>query len=187
MQPFARGFAHATGPACGPLLPPVTIACVMKSTVLVFALALGLGACQKSTVDPQVPVPDFAVDFDKDFALHHRQQAFLSSTSSPELTIQLEDLTTTYCPEGLQCIVGPSAWPLLAITDGQGQTQQLRLPDGPQHSAIGAWLDTTSIRANGRRYLLTYTVWDIDQQPDKGKIPAKQDWALWFNVTKMPR
>ncbi|PJJ60908.1 hypothetical protein [Hymenobacter chitinivorans] len=159
----------------------------MKSTVLVLALALGLGACQKSTVDPQLPAPDFAVDFDKDFALHYRQQAFLPGTGSRELTIQLEDLNTTYCPEGLQCAVGPSAWPVLAITDAQGQSQQLRLPDGPQRSALGAWLDTTSIRANGRRYLLTYTVWDIDKQPEKGKMPALQDWALWFNVTKTPR
>ncbi|UOQ52201.1 hypothetical protein [Hymenobacter cellulosivorans] len=157
----------------------------MKSTILILALALGLGACRKSTVVPQVPAPDFAVDFDKDFALHYRQQAFLPSTSSRELTIQLEDLTTTYCPEGLQCIVGPSAWPLLAITDGQGQTQQLRLPDAPPRYPGGAWLDTTSIRANGCRYLLTYTVWEVDKQPDKGKMPAKEDWALWFNVTKV--
>ncbi|UOQ71400.1 hypothetical protein [Hymenobacter cellulosilyticus] len=140
-------------------------------------------------VDPKTEAErsaaDFAIGFEQDFALHHQQQAFLPATTSPELTVRLDEAYTTYCPEGLQCIVGPSAWPKLAITDAQGQTQEVRLPKNRPSSNRVTWLDTTNIKANGRRYLLTYTRWEIEQTPEKGKMPAKQAWALWFRVAKV--
>jgi hypothetical protein len=159
----------------------------MKSTLLLLAGALSLGACQKSTVDPGITASDYRVDFDKDFALHYQQQATLPATGAAELAVRLDELAYSFCPEGLTCIAGPSAWPTLAITDAQGQTQSLKLPyDRPRPNHV-AWLDTSSIRANGRRYLLTYTVWEVDRTLAKGEMPAKQDFALWFHVTKATR
>ncbi|TGE28195.1 hypothetical protein [Hymenobacter metallicola] len=159
----------------------------MKSTLLFLTLTLVGSACQKTAIDPEAAPQDFAVDFNKDFGLHHRQQATLPATSGAELTLRLEELHTSFCPEGMMCIVGPSAWPVLTISDANGQQQQLTLPKNQARTWSGTWLDTASIRANGRRYLLTYTQWDLERVPAKGKGPAKADWVLWFHVDKANR
>ncbi|MCB2408765.1 hypothetical protein [Hymenobacter lucidus] len=154
----------------------------MKSTLLFLIAALSLGACQKSTVDPAIAPQDFGIDFSRDFALHYQQQASLPTATSPELTVRLDEVKYSYCPEAVTCVVGSMAWPVLTITDAQGHKQQLSLPHHGPRPYSAAWLDTTSVRANGRRYLLTYTLWEIERTLDKQEMPVKQDFALWFTV-----
>jgi hypothetical protein len=44
--------------------------------------------------------------------------------------------------------------------------------------------DTLSVRANGRRYLLTYVQWQLDEQVKEYDNPTKQQFGLTFRVTK---
>ncbi|MCC2546553.1 hypothetical protein LJY25_08870 [Hymenobacter sp. BT175] len=156
----------------------------MKVSTLALVALLGLGACQKSAVAPNVEHGDSTAVFDQEFALYYRQQAMLPAAAGPELTVQVEELYTSYCPEEARCIVSTAAWPTLRITDQQGQSQQVKLPANRPAVFTPAFLDTTSVQANGRRYLLTYTRWNLDRTPPRGGYPAKHDYTVSLRVSK---
>lgn len=158
----------------------------MKKVVLPLLAVLSLAGCQKATVEPEQAPADTQAVFEADFSLQYQQQAFLPGPNQPELTLRLEDLKYTFCPEGMMCFVGPSAWPELNVTDAQGRMQRVILPPfNAQRVPNAAWLDTTSVRANNRRYVLTYQRWEIGKPLGRGEYPGKSHFALWFRVNRI--
>ncbi|TGE06273.1 hypothetical protein [Hymenobacter fodinae] len=153
----------------------------MKLPVFLLLTGLGLGACHKSDVKPDEQPSEIAAAFDKDFTLHYQQQASLPTQQQPELTVKLDEVAFTYCPPNAKCLVGTMAWPTLRITDAQGQTQVLPQVTPPKNLLPN---DTLSVRANGRRYLLTYVQWQLDKQVKEYDNPTKQQFGLTFRVTK---
>ena len=152
----------------------------MKKYLLLAVVGLHLGACKKDDATNQNTAP-VAAAFDQSFSLHDQQQALLPAFSNPELTIALKDLQYTYCPPNLNCLVGTFVSPTLSITDALGVNQQLTLPLVRPRVYNPAWIDTASVRANGRRYVVYYTKWEIG--PFKNS-PAKKDISVQLRVTR---
>ncbi|KAA9327612.1 hypothetical protein F0P96_16670 [Hymenobacter busanensis] len=156
----------------------------MKALLLVLPAALGLAACHKSSVEPETTFPAITAAFDQEFALHHRQQAQLPTAATPEVTVQMTELGYSYCPKDVYCVAPSMAWPTLAITDAQGRIQQLQLPRNAARPNYPSWLDTASVQANGRRYLLTYSRWEVERQLASQEMPLKKDFVLWFRLSR---
>jgi hypothetical protein len=153
----------------------------MKLPVLLLLTGLSLGACHKSDVKPDEQSAEIAASFDKDFTLHYQQQASLPTQQQPELTVKLDEVSFTYCPPRAMCFMPTMAWPTLRITDAQGQAQ---VQPQATPSKVLVPNDTLSVRANGRRYLLTYVQWQLDEQVKEYDNPTKQQFGLTFRVTK---
>ncbi|GAA4383169.1 hypothetical protein [Hymenobacter koreensis] len=159
----------------------------MKSLLLFMAIGMGLVSCQKTTADPNATPKAIEAPFDQDFTLHYRQQAFLTSAQQPELTLRVAELDCSFCPEGVTCFAPSMAWPSLDVTDAQGQTRRVKLPANRVREYTPAWLDTTSVVANGRRYLLTYAGWSVTRKLAVREMPHRADFALRFRVAKTNR
>lgn len=153
----------------------------MKQYLLAAALLPALTACHKSDKDDTTPAV-ITTGFSQDFALRHRQSATLPTAQTPELTLLVEDLRFSICPKNVNCIAPDFAAPTLAITAADGSTQQLKLPRDLPRVSNPNWLDSASVRANGRRYVVYYKSWALDagRQDD----PRKQDFILNFRVEK---
>ena len=121
--------------------------------------------------------------FDQDFKLYYLQQAVLRTAGRTELAVAVADLSYSFCPSNAYCLVADFVAPKLSVADAQGRTQVVSLPvlSAPRNAA---WLDTTSIRANGRRYLLYYKSWSVRAGVAR---PAKTDISAIFRVTKPAR
>lgn len=152
----------------------------MKKCFLLCLLGLNLGACREAAPAPDGPA---AANFGQEFTLYPQQQAQAPATNAPELTVTLTDLDFTYCPPNVNCLVGTSVSPKLSITDARGQTQQLALPLARPRTPNPAWIDSTTIRANGQRYLIYYHKWTIPSPP-AGQSPQKKDISVTLRITK---
>ncbi|QNH63686.1 hypothetical protein [Hymenobacter sediminicola] len=157
----------------------------MKNYLLLMSVGLGLLACQKSDQDAVASPKAISTAFGQDFTLAYQQSAHLPSTQQPELTINVADIKYTYCPPvscsnnpSLTCLVGTYVYPVLSIMDAAGRTQQVQLPANQPAATTPAWLDTTSVRANGRRYLLHYVNWQLNTCN-----PQREDIAVTLRVT----
>ncbi|AII53420.1 hypothetical protein [Hymenobacter sp. APR13] len=154
----------------------------MKQYLLLAALTVSLGACQETDSNEDATPVAIEAQFSQDFTLSYRQQAILPTVIQPELTIELVDLQYSICPKNARCFGANFAFPILAVTDAQGQTQQLKMP--VNHTTglrYGSFVDTTSVRANGRRYLLQYTEWSVKSDCDQ---PEKKDLSVALRITK---
>ncbi|GAB3294997.1 hypothetical protein ACFQT0_22420 [Hymenobacter humi] len=130
----------------------------MKKYVFLAACGLLLAACYKAdTTDGPAPV---AAGFDQAFTLQYRQEAELPLRQSPELTIGLADLSYSFCPPNAMCFAPDFVAPTLRITDAQGLTREVKMPAFGHEPRNQGWIDSTSIRANSRRYVLYYTSWN---------------------------
>ncbi|MFD2720728.1 hypothetical protein ACFST9_18550 [Hymenobacter monticola] len=147
----------------------------MSKHFLFAALSLSLFACKKNDAESPAAV---AAGFSQDFALLYRQQASLPQPAQPELTITVTDLQFSICPRNANCFMADYARPTLRITDAQGGTQQLTMPV-ILGSRSADWIDTTSVRANGRRYVLTYLKWQV---PGDYHAATKENIKLTFRV-----
>ena len=156
----------------------------MKKHFLLAALGLSLAACQKDEMD--IVPATVESRFDRDFTLAYRQQVKLPSASQPELTITVTDIQSTFCPENFACLVGTTATPVLHVKDTQGQTQQVLPARGklPYNVNAGGWIDTISVRANGRRYLLYYVKWRLDANRSQQDRANKDDFTVTLRVKK---
>ncbi|MBC6609843.1 hypothetical protein H8B15_02850 [Hymenobacter sp. BT507] len=152
----------------------------MKKHLLLFGAALSLTACY--TTDEGEAIPSSIVaDFDQEFTLNYQQQARLDAASQPELIVEVTDMQYKICPKNVICFSPDVVAPTLRITDAQGNTQQMKVPVDSRPLYTPKWIDTTSVRANGRRYMLYYTQWEVDQMRDK---PGKKDIAITLRITK---
>lgn len=154
----------------------------MQQSLLFAALVVVLGACQKSENDEDVTPATIESEFSQDFTLGYRQRALLPAATQPELTVELTDLQYSICPKNARCFGANFVFPILAITDAQGQTQQVKMP--ANHTTglrYGPFVDTTSIRANGRRYLLQYTEWRVKADCEQ---PEKKDLSVALRISK---
>lgn len=162
----------------------------MKNYMLFLALGWSLTACEKADSEVKSKaVGTFA--FGQDFKLDYQQAAQAPAGSSAEgqaseLQITVDDIDFTYCPTvecsgnpTLRCAVGTTVLPTLLVLDAAGNRQQLRLPTNQLRVGNSNWLDTTSVRANGRRYLLHYVKWQLN-----ACNPRKQDFSIFLRVTK---
>ncbi|MBT9394466.1 hypothetical protein KLP40_14940 [Hymenobacter sp. NST-14] len=153
----------------------------MKHYLLAAALLPALAACHKSDNDDAAPAP-VAAEFNQDFALRYRQSATLPTAQTPELTLLVEDLQFSICPKNVNCFLPDFANPTLAIAAADGSTQQLQLARNIASPSSPNWIDTASIRANGRRYVVYYKSWALDA--GRQDSPRKQDFTLNFRVEK---
>lgn len=152
----------------------------MKKYLLLAVISLSLGACQKA--DEEVIPNAITSAFDQDFTLNYRQQALLPSSSQPELTIRLADLQYNFCPKDVICCFMPnSVAPIFNVTDEQGQTQEVKLPIYSLNRNYPNWIDTISVRANGRRYILYHTKYNVKEGNDQ---PEKKDISVDLRITK---
>ena len=152
----------------------------MIKHLLLLSTALGLAACGTTDKYEAVPTPIVA-DFDQEFTLNYRQQALLSAAIQPELTVEVTDIQYKLCPKDILCFTPNFVTPTLRVTDAQGNTQQLKMSVNLERAYMPNWLDTTSVRANGRRYAFHYIKWEVDQMRDQ---PGKKDITVTFRVVK---
>jgi hypothetical protein len=147
----------------------------MKSTLLLALCGLSLTACKK---DDSAPT---AVAFDQDYAYHIAGSVRLPTVENPELTVTVADLSYSICPSNSICFLPDRVSPILRIADAAGQVQQLTLPV-PGHQRTSAdWIDTTTVRANGRRYLFYFSTWSSGGKRDNVQ---KKDITVTLRVTK---
>ena len=151
----------------------------MKKHFLLLFIGLHLLACSKDSTEP-VPAAIITA-FGQEFDLRYRQQALLTALQSPELTVKLTDLSYAICPKNSLCFLPDSATPTLAITDAQGQTQQLILGGSHPRPNTFDYLDSASVRANGRRYMVYFTKWRID---GAASAPQQKDFLITLRVAK---
>ncbi|TGD79584.1 hypothetical protein [Hymenobacter wooponensis] len=154
----------------------------MKKYLLLVATSMSLLACDKNSGDTNVVPAAVSSTFDQEFTLNYRQQALLPSATRPELVVEATDLTYSFCPKNARCFVPDFVWPTLTITDAQGQTQQVKLPVNQERTYAADLLDSTSVRANGRRYVLYYLNWQVQQGNDD---PQRKDIAMRYRIGKV--
>ncbi|MCC3152062.1 hypothetical protein [Hymenobacter sp. BT770] len=130
----------------------------MQKHFLFALIGLGLFSCKKDNAGNPTAV---AAGFNQEFSLYLQQQASLPQLTQPELTIAVTDLRYAICPRNANCLIADYAVPTLRISDAQGGTQQLTIPENFSGRKNSDWIDTASVRANGRRYLLTYVAWRV--------------------------
>ncbi|MDO7854174.1 hypothetical protein [Hymenobacter convexus] len=150
----------------------------MNKYLLLVILGLGLSSCKKDDAENPAVV---TAGFNQDFSLYSQQQASLPLPTQPELAIAVTDLRFSICPRNANCLVADYAVPTLRITDAQGSMQQLNIPTNFYGRRTSDWIDTTSVRANGRRYLLTYVNWQV--QGDY-YAATKENIKLTFRVSR---
>ena len=153
----------------------------MKHYLLAAALLPVLAACHNSDKDDATPT-SIAAGFSQDFTLRHHQQATLPTAQTQELTLLVEDLQFSICPKNVNCLAPDFAAPTLAITAADGSSQQLKLPQDLPRISNPNWIDSASVRANGRRYVVYYKSWALDA--GRQDSPRKQDFTLNFRVEK---
>ena len=148
----------------------------MKSTLLLLALCgLGLTACKKDSSAPA------AVLFDQDYSYHFASEVRLPAVENPELTVTVADLSYSICPSNANCFLPDRISPTLRVADAAGQVQQLTLPV-PGHQRTSAdWIDTTAVRANGRRYLFYFSTWSTGGKRDNVQ---KKDITVTLRIMK---
>jgi hypothetical protein len=154
----------------------------MKKYLLLLAFSVSLLACDKNSRNNDVVPAAISSAFDQEFMLNYRQQALLPSATRPELIVEATDLTYSFCPKGSYCFVADFVWPTLTITDAQGQSQEIKLPVNKERTYAGLNIDTTSVRANGRRYLLHYLDWQV---PTNIENPQKKDITARYRISKV--
>lgn len=153
----------------------------MKKYLLVATLGLGLTACSKAEEENKVKPTAITTSFDQDFNLNYRQQATISSSNQPELTVMAEDLDYQFCPKNAYCSTADFVSPTVSVTDIAGQTQQVKMSTYGRHSNYPNWTDTISVRANGKRYVLYYITYEVEAVRDN---PRKKDISVKLRVTK---
>lgn len=154
----------------------------LKLPVVVLAATLSLLSCRKDNPAPEaVPAPIVA-GFGQEFKLHYQQRVELPGAACPELTVQMTDLSWTYCPQDVQCIIASFAWPTLQFTDAQGQVTQLKLPQNSSQAHALGLLDTASVVSGGRRYAVTYARWELGRALRSQEMPRRSDFGLWLRV-----
>ncbi len=149
----------------------------MKHYLLAALLLAGLGGCSSEETGPQTVTAAFS----QDFSLRYRQSANLPTTVSPELTVAVSELAYSICPKNVNCVAPDYADPTLTITAANGQQQQLKLPVEGIRPYSPAWIDTASVRANGRRYVVYYRSWAADRSKD---TPGRADITINLRVEK---
>ncbi|HEX8425318.1 hypothetical protein [Hymenobacter sp.] len=152
----------------------------MKKYLLATAIGLSLAACSKADDEDVTPIAITSA-FDQNFSLNYRQQASLPSSSQPELTVAVEELDYTFCPKNAYCILADFANPTLGVTDRGGQTQQVKFLMPGRTTNYPDWMDTTSVRANGKRYVFYYIMYNVKAGCDN---PGKEDISVKLRITE---
>lgn len=140
---------------------------------------MSLAACASSEKENDVVPKPITSSFNQDFSLNYQQQASLPLTGQTELTVTTTDLRYAICPKDSRCFTADFVWPTLSIVDAQGQTQEIQMPSNQQQVFSTSFLDTTSVRANGRRYVLQYTRYQVEIGDD---TPQKKDISVVLRV-----
>ncbi|WP_375417794.1 hypothetical protein [uncultured Hymenobacter sp.] len=158
----------------------------MKKYLPLSVLGVSLAACQKDNDKDVVPTSVTSA-FDQKFTLRYQQQAMLPASAQPELTLELGDFNYTFCPENANCFMADFVSPTLNVTDERGQVQQLKL--GLQaarfsYSNYPLWIDTASVRANGKRYLVYYQQYSVDTNLKRREHAEKKHLAVELRVVK---
>ncbi|WP_022824571.1 hypothetical protein [Hymenobacter norwichensis] len=153
----------------------------MKSHLLITAALMSLGACTNGEKENDAVPATITTGFNQEFRLNYRQQANISSGLQTELTVKATDFRYAFCPRNANCFTADFVWPTLSIQDAQGQAQEMKLTSNPRVVSGATLLDTTSIRANGQRYVLQYIIWDVAPNTDS---PQKKDISVALRIIK---
>lgn len=167
----------------------------MKKYLFLSVLGLSLASCEKvDQVNNIAPVPT-AVSVNQDvlqtiyptfgwnFVLGYQQQAVLRSSGRTELTVTAADYAYTFCPDGAYCLVADYVNPTFNVRDAQGRLQVVSMTT-PRPAKSSYWIDTTSVRANGQRYLLRYNSFSVKTGTT---TRTKADISVSLRVSKVVR
>ncbi|GAA4008121.1 hypothetical protein GCM10022408_20300 [Hymenobacter fastidiosus] len=155
---------------------------MLKKCLLLTVSGLSLLACQKTDEENDVAPAAVVAAFNAEFSLHYQQAARLPAATQPELTVEVTDLDYFFCPKDvLCCFVTSFVAPTLSVTDAQGRVQQVKLTANASREYTPAWIDTTSVKANGQRYVLYYTKWNTGSRREQA---GKKDVSVTLRVTK---
>ncbi|MBX0289131.1 hypothetical protein K3G63_01705 [Hymenobacter sp. HSC-4F20] len=152
----------------------------MKKYSLPLVLSLTLAACQNRDATDAQPAA-VAAGFNQEFSLQYRQQAALPATDQVELFVTVADLDYSFCPPNARCFIADFVALTLSVRDKQGQTQQVAMPLHTTGARNPAWIDTTSVRANGQRYVIYYHRWSVVENVPH---PQKKDITVVLRITK---
>lgn len=167
----------------------------MKKYLLASVLGLSLTSCEKVDQGTNFGPAPTAAPLDQalqqtvfpafgwNFNLAFQQQAVFRSAGRTELTVTAADFAYSFCPSGAYCLIADYVNPTFNVKDAQGRLQVVSMT-APSPAKSANWIDTTSVRANGRRYLLQFNSWSVKA----GTTPrTKADISVSVRVSKAVR
>ncbi len=118
----------------------------MKFLLVLTAFLGCLTGCQKDeSVAPRIGAP-----FNQQVALHQQQSGAFPSQRAPELTVTVDKISDSRCPEDVTCIWAGEVETTLTVRGENGTAQALTL----KLSGLSPRQDSATVQADGRRYLV---------------------------------
>lgn len=117
----------------------------VKSAIILAATMGLLTGCEKDDATPVV-----AAAFAERVALRQQQSGAFPSQRAPELTITVDKISDSRCPEDVVCVWGGEAETTLTVRSENGTSQVLTL----WLAGTGSRPNSATVPANGRRYLV---------------------------------
>lgn len=154
----------------------------MKSLLFVAFLLLSQHSGSQT---PKVGPAPVVAGFNTDFTLSYPREARLPSRTKPELVVAVANVQCNFCPPNAQCLLADFASPVLRITDAKGRAQTVALAfPRPRAYRRPGLLDSTDILANGRRYVLYYSGWQLrhPRSAHQGAVPRKEDVLMVLHL-----
>ncbi|SHL95875.1 hypothetical protein SAMN02746009_03693 [Hymenobacter psychrotolerans DSM 18569] len=123
-----------------------------------------LAGCKKEAA----VAPSIDAAFNQSVTLRYQQRAALPNQGTPELTVTVDDVVDTRCPEGVNCLQPGDVQTVLGVRDQNGTGQVLTLQLEGRSSSV----DSTAVQANGRQY--TIVLQEVTPYPKTTDV-AKKD------------
>ncbi|WP_035560834.1 hypothetical protein [Hymenobacter sp. IS2118] len=118
----------------------------MKFLLVLTAFLGCLTGCQKDdSAAPRIDAP-----FDQQVTLRPQQSGAFPNQRKPELTITVDKISDSRCPEDVMCVWAGEVETTLTVRDENGAAQALTL----KLSTLSPRQDSATVQANGRRYLV---------------------------------
>jgi hypothetical protein len=138
--------------------------CFMKVFYFVAVSWWCLAGCQKE--DATAPLIEAA--FHQRVTLYYQQRVALPTQNVSELTVTIDDVEDTRCPQGLRCQLAGEVYTHLAVRDQSGASQSVTL----QLVGHSTSIDSAAVQANGRQY--TLVLQEVTPYPETMKEPKQQ-------------
>lgn len=136
----------------------------MKAFYLLAVSGWWLAGCQKD--DSTTPLIEAA--FNQRVTLSYQQRAALPTQNVPELTVTIDDVEDTRCPQGVRCQLAGEVYTQLAVRDQSGASQSVTL----QLVGHSTSIDSAAVQANGRQY--TLVLQEVTPYPETMQEPKQQ-------------
>lgn len=132
---------------------------------LALGLAMLLGGCKKEAT----PTPNVDAPFNQRFLLRYERSAALPAQSAPELTVTIDDVVDTRCPQNITCLSPGDVRAVVGVKNQAGERQTATLCLGCDPSTKLS--DSAVVQTNNRRYVLLLS--DVTPVPTALNQPKK--------------